>query len=105
MKDEEIEQAKANGVTPVEHTVASDGIAVIVHPSNAVADLTIEQIGKIYRGEITNWKEVGGADKAIVILSPVTRPRVRTSTSRKRLSARTQLRLEREAPAVDPGDR
>ena len=69
MKDEEIEQAKANGVTPVEHTVARDGIAVIAHPSNAVADLTIEQLGKIYRGEIKNWKEVGGADKAIVILS------------------------------------
>ncbi len=69
MKDEEIEEAKANGVNPVEHTVARDGIAVVVNPANGVEDLTIEQIGKIYRGEITNWKEVGGADKAIVILS------------------------------------
>lgn len=69
MKNEEVEQAKANGVDPIEHTVARDGIAVIVHPSNAVEDLTIEQIGGIYRGEIKNWKEVGGADKAIVILS------------------------------------
>ncbi|KAF0207843.1 MAG: phosphate transport system substrate-binding [Actinobacteria bacterium] len=69
MKTEEIDQAKANGVNPVEHTVARDGIAVIVNPANTVADLSIEQLGKIYRGEIKNWKEVGGADKAIVILS------------------------------------
>lgn len=69
MKQEEIDQAKANGVNPVEYTVARDGIAVIVNPANTVEDLTIDQIGKIYRGEITNWKEVGGPDKAIVILS------------------------------------
>jgi phosphate transport system substrate-binding protein len=69
MKAEEIDQAKANGVNPVEYVVARDGIAVIVNPANAVTDLTIEQIGKIYRGEIKNWQEVGGADKAIVILS------------------------------------
>ncbi len=69
MKQEEIDQAKANGVNPVEYTVARDGIAVIVNPANGVEDLTIDQIGKIYRGEIKNWKEVGGADKAIVILS------------------------------------
>ncbi|PKQ20085.1 MAG: hypothetical protein CVT66_06885 [Actinobacteria bacterium HGW-Actinobacteria-6] len=69
MKQEEIDQAKANGVNPVEYTVARDGIAVVVNPANGVEDLTVEQIGKIYRGEITNWIEVGGADKAIVILS------------------------------------
>ncbi|TDB39469.1 MAG: PstS family phosphate ABC transporter substrate-binding protein [Actinobacteria bacterium] len=69
MKQEEIDQAKANGVNPVEYTVARDGIAVVVNPANGVEDLTLEQIGKIYRGEITNWSEVGGADKAIVILS------------------------------------
>ncbi|MCE5191838.1 MAG: phosphate ABC transporter substrate-binding protein [Actinomycetia bacterium] len=69
MKQEEIDQAKANGVNPVEHTVARDGIAVIVNPANPVEGLTIEQIGKIYRGEIKNWKEVGGSDKAIVVLS------------------------------------
>ncbi len=69
IKDEEIEQAEAVGVTPVEHKVAIDGIAVVVNPANDVEDLTMEQLGKIYRGEITNWSEVGGADQAIVLLS------------------------------------
>ena len=46
--------------------VAIDGIAIIVNPENTVEDLSVEQIGKIYTGEITNWKEVGGEDKPIV---------------------------------------
>lgn len=49
-------------------TVAIDGISVVVHPSNTVKDLTLEQIAQIYKGEITNWKDVGGADKAIVVV-------------------------------------
>lgn len=49
-----------------ETVVAIDGIAIIVNPENAVEDLSVEQIGKIYTGEITNWKEVGGEDKPIV---------------------------------------
>lgn len=48
--------------------VAIDGIGIIVHPDNPVTDLTIEQIGKIYSGEITNWKEVGGSDAPIVCI-------------------------------------
>lgn len=48
--------------------VAIDGIGIIVHPDNPVADLTIEQIGMIYTGEITNWKEVGGSDAPIVLI-------------------------------------
>ncbi len=60
LKDEE----KSKGL---EGTVlAYDGIAVIVHPENPVADLSVEAIAKIYTGEITNWKEVGGNDKEIV---------------------------------------
>ena len=49
-----------------ETVVAIDGIAIIVNPENTVEDLSVEQIGKIYMGEITNWKEVGGEDKPIV---------------------------------------
>jgi len=49
--------------------VASDGIAIIVHPSNTVTKLTLEEVKKIYTGEITNWKEVGGVDKEIVVVS------------------------------------
>lgn len=48
--------------------IAIDGIGIIVHPDNPVTDLTIEQIGKIYTGEITNWKEVGGSDAPIVCI-------------------------------------
>lgn len=49
-----------------ETVVAIDGIAIIVNPENTVEDLSVEQIGKIYTGEITSWKEVGGEDKPIV---------------------------------------
>ncbi len=62
LKDEE----KSNGLT--ETVLAYDGIAVIVHPDNAVIDLTIEQIAKMYTGEIKNWKELGGSDDEIVLI-------------------------------------
>jgi phosphate transport system substrate-binding protein len=69
MKKEEIESAKKNGVDPVEHTVARDAIAVVVHPDNPVEGLSIPQIADIYTGKITNWQEVGGNDLPIVLLS------------------------------------
>ena len=69
IKPEEIEQAKAKGIVPREITVARDGIAVIVNPKNPVNELTMEQIGKIYTGEYTNWSDVGGPDQKIGVLS------------------------------------
>ena len=69
IKPEEIEAAKANGIEPVEHVIARDAIAVIVNPQNPVNELTLDQISRIYRGEITNWQEVGGEDRPIVRLS------------------------------------
>lgn len=48
--------------------VAVDGIAVIVNPDNPITDLSVEQVGKIYTGEITNWSEVGGEDAPIVCI-------------------------------------
>jgi phosphate transport system substrate-binding protein len=69
IKTEEIELAEAEGFTPFEQAVASDAIAVIVNPENPVDSLTIDQISKIYLGEITNWQEVGGEDRPIVLLS------------------------------------
>ena len=62
LKDEE----KAKGLK--ETTLALDGIAVIVHPDNAVKDLDLETVAKIYTGEITNWKELGGSDSEIVLI-------------------------------------
>ncbi|MEW5784365.1 MAG: phosphate ABC transporter substrate-binding protein [Bacillota bacterium] len=52
-----------------EVVLAKDGIAIVVHPSSTVEDLTLEQIRDIYAGVITNWKEVGGPDKAIVVVT------------------------------------
>jgi phosphate transport system substrate-binding protein len=69
MKPEEIEAAEANGITPVEFVVARDAIAVVIHPSNPVDQLTLQQISDIYTRQITNWREVGGADRPIVLLS------------------------------------
>lgn len=54
--------------TLTQTVVAIDGIAIIVNPQNKIEDLTVEQIGKIYTGEITNWKEVGGEDHPIVLI-------------------------------------
>ena len=61
LKAEEEEQGA------VGHIVALDGVAVVVNPENTVADLTVEQIAKIFSGEITNWSEVGGADAEIAV--------------------------------------
>jgi phosphate transport system substrate-binding protein len=69
IKDEEIAQAQANGIQPVEHIIARDAIAVIVNPENPVNELTLQQIADIYSGKITNWTEVGGDDRPIVRLS------------------------------------
>ena len=52
-----------------EKVLAYDGIAIVVHPSNMVSDLTMEQVQKIYLGEITNWSEVGGEDVKIAVIS------------------------------------
>ncbi len=69
IKPEEITQAKANGVDPVEHVIALDAIAVIVNPENPISQLTLQQISDIYSGKINNWKELGGDDRPIVRLS------------------------------------
>lgn len=69
MKDSEIEEAQANGFEPVEHVVAIDALAVIVHPDNPVDELTIAQLADMYTGRVTNWQEVGGLDQPIILLS------------------------------------
>lgn len=69
MKDNEIEDARSNGIEPVEHVVAIDALAVILHPENPVSQLTIEQLSDVFTGRITNWKELGGDDAPIVIVS------------------------------------
>ncbi|MEO0009337.1 MAG: substrate-binding domain-containing protein, partial [candidate division WOR-3 bacterium] len=60
IKSKEISSARSNGINPVEIVIALDGLSVIVNGKNPVSQLTIEQIGAIYRGEITNWNQLGG---------------------------------------------
>ncbi len=69
MKAKEYDQAREKGRNPYEIQVATDALSVVVHPSNPVSELTIAQLSAIYTNEITNWKEVGGADAPIVAIS------------------------------------
>lgn len=69
MKTSEQKAAQDAGVLPIEHIIAMDGIAVVVHPSNPLANLTIEQIRDIYTGKIKKWKDLGGPDQSIVVIS------------------------------------
>lgn len=55
--------------TVKEFMIAKDGIAVVVHPQNPVKELTLDQVRKIFAGEITNWKDVGGKDAAINVFT------------------------------------
>jgi phosphate transport system substrate-binding protein len=69
IKEKEIALAKQRGINPYEIKVGLDGLAVIVNPKNPVSKLTIEQLAKIFTGRITSWKDVGGEDRKIVLLS------------------------------------
>ncbi|MBF0217358.1 MAG: phosphate ABC transporter substrate-binding protein [Candidatus Omnitrophica bacterium] len=69
IKEKEIALAKPKGIVPFELQVGLDGLAVVVNPSNPVDKLTLGQLSGIFTGKIGNWKEVGGHDLEIVLLS------------------------------------
>lgn len=69
IKKEEIALAESKSVKPMAHVVAHDAIIPVVHPKNKVTNLSIDQLSQIYQGKITNWKEVGGDDLKIVVIS------------------------------------
>ncbi len=69
LKDTEKKAMEEKGVKPVAHVVAYDALPVIVHPSNKVKGLTVDQIRSIFTGSVKNWKEVGGEDLSIVVIS------------------------------------
>jgi phosphate transport system substrate-binding protein len=69
MKKDEYTKAVAAGRMPVPFTICMDGVCLIVHPSNPVRQLTKAQVKAIYTGQVTNWKDVGGADMPIVAIS------------------------------------
>jgi phosphate transport system substrate-binding protein len=69
IKKEEIALAETKGVKPVAHVVAFDAIIPVVNPKNKITNLSTDQLSQIYQGKITNWKEVGGEDLKIVVIS------------------------------------
>ncbi|MBW1984915.1 MAG: phosphate ABC transporter substrate-binding protein [Deltaproteobacteria bacterium] len=69
IKDKEVKLAVSKGVYPVPHRIALDCIVPIVHLSNKVNNLSLDQLKNIYLGKIKNWKQVGGKDMKIVVIS------------------------------------
>jgi phosphate transport system substrate-binding protein len=69
IKGKEVALAKQKGINPYEIKVALDGLAVVVNPQNPVSQLSLDQLAGIFTGKISNWKEVGGDDQKIVLLS------------------------------------
>ena len=69
IKEKEIALAEQKKIHPKEFKVAMDGIALVVNPANPINELTMEQLKKIYTGTVTNWKQVGGPDQPILVLS------------------------------------
>ena len=69
MKEQEFKNAIAKNVFPVAHAVAMDGVCIVVHPSNPINALSSEQVRDIYLGKMINWKQLGGPDIPIVVIS------------------------------------
>jgi phosphate transport system substrate-binding protein len=69
IKEKEMALARQKGVNPHEIKAALDGLAVVVHPDNPITRLTLDQLAAVFSGKITNWKDLGGKDEAIVLLS------------------------------------
>ncbi|TLN00750.1 PstS family phosphate ABC transporter substrate-binding protein, partial [bacterium] len=67
MTQSEVDALKAKGKTPVQFSVALDGVSIIVHPNNTVRELTIQQLAAIYTGNYTNWNQVGGPNLRITV--------------------------------------
>jgi phosphate transport system substrate-binding protein len=69
IKDKEVKLAVENGRYPVPFAVAHDCIVPVVHPSNSIENITMEQLKDIYMGKVKNWNEMGGADRPVVVIS------------------------------------
>jgi phosphate transport system substrate-binding protein len=69
VKESEIERGKAKGVNITEHKIALDGVIAVVHPANRVSNVTMEQLKNIYDGNTKSWKDLGGPDRPIAVVS------------------------------------
>lgn len=67
IKPKEVELARKNGVEPVQVAVAVDGLCVIVNEKNPLKALTVDQVGRLFRGEVANWKVLGGPDAPVTL--------------------------------------
>lgn len=67
IKAQEIADAASRGVQPKRIVVAIDALSIAVNKSNPISRLTVDEIGKIYRGDVKNWKELGGEDLPITV--------------------------------------
>jgi phosphate transport system substrate-binding protein len=68
-KDKEVASGKEKGVTLTGHKVALDGIVPVVHPSMKLTDITMEQLRDVYNGKIKSWKELGGPNRPVSVVS------------------------------------
>ena len=69
IKEKEVKLAVEKGIYPVPFAVAYDCIVPVVHPDNSLEDVSLDQLKAVYKGEIKNWKDLGGADKKITVVS------------------------------------
>ena len=69
IEEKETAAAAEKNIYPVEYMIGLDGLAILINKNNPVAELTLEQLRDIFMAKVTNWKEVGGEDRIIVILS------------------------------------
>lgn len=69
IKGDELNRARDRGVNPVESEVAKDGLAIILNKAIDIREMDIETLRSIYKGEIRNWKELGGPNKKIIVVS------------------------------------
>jgi len=77
-------------------TIANDGIALIVHPTNTVPGLALAQVREIYAGNITNWKDVGGPDQVIVVIGRDSASGTREFFSEKVMNQQNYTRTQLE---------
>lgn len=69
IKDKEVSLAVGKGRYPVPFAVAYDCIVPVVHPGNTLGNITLDQLARIYKGEVKNWKQIGGPDAPVVVIS------------------------------------
>lgn len=69
IRESEVKLAVERGAYPVPFAVAYDCIVPVVNPASGVSDISLDQLKAIYEGKITNWKELGGADREIAVIS------------------------------------